>query len=261
MNLQDLLAEIGLHNDRYTKNFCSKSLSKDIVTESFFFESKGLNLKKNGFGKNCRLHFFPEALAKLNSGAAKLILQRMGDKSEVDNINIFIGDFNGKVSVLVGSEGNVFIGSCGQLSLDIRLGHGGLLLVGDTTTVNHARLVAVNSEILLGIDCMLSDEILMQGFDQHGIIDLDTMSIVNADTKNIILDDHVWVGRRATILPGVTINKGSIVGACAVVTASIPAFSISVGVPSKVVKEKASWSRAWKSIDDDSACFISENYF
>ena len=56
--------------------------------------------------------------------------------------------------------------------------------------------------------------------------------------KPVIIEDDVWIGSRVTILPGVTIGKGCIVGASAVVTKSCPPYSIVAGNPAVVVKSR-----------------------
>jgi len=60
------------------------------------------------------------------------------------------------------------------------------------------------------------------------------------DSKKITLSDDVWIGANATILSGVTINRGAIVGAGAVVTKDVPAYSIVGGVPAKVIRYRFS---------------------
>ena len=50
------------------------------------------------------------------------------------------------------------------------------------------------------------------------------------------------MGRRAIILPGVCIGNGSVIGAGAVVTKDIPPFSVAVGVPAKVIKDRKQYS-------------------
>ncbi|HET0942357.1 TPA: CatB-related O-acetyltransferase [Streptococcus pneumoniae] len=52
---------------------------------------------------------------------------------------------------------------------------------------------------------------------------------------DIIIEDDVWIGFRSTILSGVTIGQGAIVGAGSVVTKSVPPYAIVGGVPAKVI--------------------------
>jgi len=55
-------------------------------------------------------------------------------------------------------------------------------------------------------------------------------------TAPVVVKDYVWIGRRVMILPGVTIGKGAIIGAGAIVSKDIPDYAIAVGNPAKVVK-------------------------
>ncbi len=54
----------------------------------------------------------------------------------------------------------------------------------------------------------------------------------------IVIEDDVWVGSKTTILDGVTIGTGAVIGASAVVTKSIPAYAIAVGAPAKVIGQR-----------------------
>jgi acetyltransferase-like isoleucine patch superfamily enzyme len=57
--------------------------------------------------------------------------------------------------------------------------------------------------------------------------------------EKVIIEDDVWIGTNAVILPGVIVGKSSIIGAGAVVTKSVKEYSIAVGVPAAVVREIA----------------------
>jgi len=58
------------------------------------------------------------------------------------------------------------------------------------------------------------------------------------ESKGIKIEDDVWIGSNSTILDGVTIGKGSVIGAGSVVTRDIPPYSVAFGVPAKVVEER-----------------------
>lgn len=52
----------------------------------------------------------------------------------------------------------------------------------------------------------------------------------------IIIENNVWLGEKVTVLPGVHIGRGAIIGANSVVTKSIPPYAVAVGSPAKVIK-------------------------
>ena len=54
--------------------------------------------------------------------------------------------------------------------------------------------------------------------------------------SKVIIGNNVWIGSGANILPGVSIGDNSIIGAGSVVIKDIPANSVAVGIPAKVIK-------------------------
>jgi acetyltransferase-like isoleucine patch superfamily enzyme len=54
----------------------------------------------------------------------------------------------------------------------------------------------------------------------------------------ITIGDDCWIGNRATILDGVRIGRGCVIGAAAVVTRDLPEFSVAVGVPARIVRDR-----------------------
>lgn len=55
------------------------------------------------------------------------------------------------------------------------------------------------------------------------------------DLKPVVIEDDVWIGAAAFVMPGVTIGKGAIVSACAVVGKSVPPYAIVAGNPGRVI--------------------------
>lgn len=64
------------------------------------------------------------------------------------------------------------------------------------------------------------------------------------DDADVIIEDDVWVGCNVTILKGVTIGRGGIVAAGAVVTKSVPPYTIVGGVPAKKIGNR------FKTVED-----------
>lgn len=60
----------------------------------------------------------------------------------------------------------------------------------------------------------------------------------DAEYGDVVVDEDVWIGVNVTLLAGTHIGRGSIIGACSVVTKDIPPYSIAVGNPAKVIKLK-----------------------
>jgi maltose O-acetyltransferase len=55
-------------------------------------------------------------------------------------------------------------------------------------------------------------------------------------SKPIVIEDDVWIGSNVTILPGVTIGKGAVLGACSLINKDVPPYAIMIGSPGKVLK-------------------------
>lgn len=66
--------------------------------------------------------------------------------------------------------------------------------------------------------------------------------------KPVKIEDNVWLGEFVSVLPGVTIGKGTIVGANSVVSKSLPPYVIAVGSPAKPIKCYNFETQRWEKI-------------
>lgn len=101
--------------------------------------------------------------------------------------------------------------------------------------------MTIGNNVLIGYDTLIMD------YDGHPIFlqdDVDDGQIfIGGKSKPITIEDDVWIGHRSTILKGVTIGKGSVVGSRACVTSDVPPYSIVAGNPARVIKENIKWRR------------------
>jgi acetyltransferase-like isoleucine patch superfamily enzyme len=96
------------------------------------------------------------------------------------------------------------------------------------------------SPVQIGENVLIAAYCYVLGGGNYSFDDLQTpiMYQEKYSKGGITIEDKVWLGARVTILDGVKIGKGSVIGAGAVVTKSIPEFSIAVGVPARVIGER-----------------------
>lgn len=71
---------------------------------------------------------------------------------------------------------------------------------------------------------------------------------VSLEVKNIKIGQGCWIGDNVCILPGVTIGEKVILGTGSIVTKNIPAYTIAVGNPAKVVKKYNMDVGCWESV-------------
>jgi acetyltransferase-like isoleucine patch superfamily enzyme len=114
--------------------------------------------------------------------------------------------------------------------------------VGNVFIGPGAFLSAAISRIEIGSKVMLAPGVTIRGGDhnttQVGRFMADVKEKRPEDDLPVILEDDVWIGTGATILKGVTIGRGSIVAAGAVVTRSVPPYSIVGGVPARLIRRR-----------------------
>lgn len=98
---------------------------------------------------------------------------------------------------------------------------------------------SINGTCYIGKDVMMGPECIIYSRN-HAFDRTDIPMIDQGFTKEkpVTIEDDVWIGGRVTILPGVTVHKGAILAAGAVVTKDVPAFSIVGGNPAYIIKSR-----------------------
>ncbi|PZF13066.1 DapH/DapD/GlmU-related protein [Curtobacterium sp. MCLR17_034] len=108
------------------------------------------------------------------------------------------------------------------------------LSVGARTFLNEGIYLDLSDQIVIGEDCAIGHEVLFTTATHR--LGKSTRRAGESVIHPIVVGDGTWVGSRATILPGVRIGSGCVVGAGAVVTSDIPNDSIYAGVPARLIR-------------------------
>lgn len=107
--------------------------------------------------------------------------------------------------------------------------------IGDYSTLSCCNRIKIADGVRLGRMVMITD-------NSHGHTDDAAELQISPIDRPLVskgpvcIGRNVWIGEKATILPGVTIGEGAIIAANAVVTKDIPPYSVAGGCPAKVIK-------------------------
>jgi acetyltransferase-like isoleucine patch superfamily enzyme len=132
-----------------------------------------------------------------------------------DPIVVGRGTKLGRGAILSTNGGSIEIGAeCSIQPYCVLYGHGGLRIGDHVRMATHTVVIPAN----------------------HVFGDIDRPIAEQGETREgIVVEDDVWIGANVTILDGVTVGRGSIVAAGAVVTRDVPALSIAGGCPARVI--------------------------
>lgn len=166
------------------------------------------------------------------------------NKSEFGNNHIYLEDY---VSIghdvhlkIHGRNSNIHIRKKAILDrgVDIKSLDNGLIDIGQDTYIGPYVCIAGPGPIKIGNNCLIASHTGIFGNNHRYNDPIRTISEQGIICQGIIIEDNCWIGSGVKVLDGVTIGRGSVIGAGAVVTKNIPAYSIAVGVPAQVVSKR-----------------------
>jgi len=125
------------------------------------------------------------------------------------------------------------------ISATARFNHPENIKIGARSNINRYCMIwaGPNVKVIIGKDCLTGPGVTIIA-SRYNVKGRNLIRSYPAFEGNVIIGDDVWLGANSTILPGVKIGDGAIVGAGAVVTKDIEAYTVVTGVPAKKIKDR-----------------------
>jgi acetyltransferase-like isoleucine patch superfamily enzyme len=108
----------------------------------------------------------------------------------------------------------------------------GRIEIGNHTFINYGSSIAARASVKIGSHCHLGHYTFVMDNDQHDVV----RRMELPQSYPVIIEDHVWIGAKAVILPGVHIGSRAVVGAGSIVTKDIPPRCVAAGNPARVLR-------------------------
>ena len=139
---------------------------------------------------------------------------------------------------------NVRIGNRNTWVVGIKVYDDPVLAVGDNTTFGYMNMISVAQRVTIGRNCLFAGEVKIFDNNSHPLDPVKRREHAVLDRQAIapvVIEDDVWVGTNCLIMKGVTIGKGAVIAAGAVVTKDVPPYCIAGGNPARVLKTIEPW--------------------
>jgi acetyltransferase-like isoleucine patch superfamily enzyme len=149
---------------------------------------------------------------------------------------IFVHWIEGKGDIILGDH-VTFDGKSG-IKFAARFVDRPTLTVGDYTGISGGCSISVAKQITIGKHCRLASEVIITDSNGHPAEPTarkEGAPPTDDSIRPVTIHDNVWIGKRAIILPGVTIGEGSIVSSGAVVISDIAPYTVVAGNPARKI--------------------------
>ena len=185
--------------------------------------------------------FFKKLFKKIGNGVVfgRNMMIRHPQKIKIGNNVVFddnsVIDAKGENNNGITLGNNVLIGRGTTISCK-----GGDIEIGNYTNIGPLNTIISESKIVIGEYVFTAGHLYMIAGGNHTFErkDIPIWKQPSISKGGIIIEDDVWIGASATILDGVKIRTGSIIGAATLVHRKMPAYSVAIGNPAQIIKKR-----------------------
>ena len=130
------------------------------------------------------------------------------------------------------------------------------LTIGDDVVFGYGVHVAATNRVHIGNDVLVGSHVIItdhnhgiyNGAGQSSPFERPANRLLTSDAETVV-EDNVWIGDGAVILPGAHIGMGSIIGANSIVNGTIPRHCMAAGIPARPIKVYDWGSKTWVPVD------------
>ncbi len=163
---------------------------------------------------------------------------RLGDNVILDDHAVL--DAKGSQDIAIDIGADSVIGRNTVLSCKSMGPNSGKFILAQRVNISCNCTLISETEFTIGTKVLIAGHCYMIAGGNHGTdrTDIPILDQPMIEKGGVHLQDHAWLGANVTVLDGVTIGRDSVVAAGAVVTRSVPEFTIAGGVPAKLLKHR-----------------------
>ena len=127
----------------------------------------------------------------------------------------------------------------------------GKVLIGNNSIIGLSNVII--GPVTVGNNVLFAQHVVLSGLN-HNYQDVSKAPVEQGiTTREIIIEDNVWIGANTTITAGVSIGKHSVIGAGSVITKNVPPYSVVAGNPGKILKqyniEQNTWAKYTEALN------------
>lgn len=130
------------------------------------------------------------------------------------------------------------VGTMGHIYTGVRLVHGYGVRIGNKVNINYDVYIDGRGKVDIGDYALIGPGAKIIS-SNHQIDNVEgPMTSQPCELRRVKLEEDVWIGAGAIILPGVTVGRGGVVAAGSVVTGDVAPFSVVGGIPAKEIRKR-----------------------
>jgi len=148
----------------------------------------------------------------------------------------------------VNNPANISIGNHVRIDRLSRLSsyEGGKIMIEDGCYIGQFFSIMAGGDVVIMKNTLIASYVAVvsenHSMDPEAGVKYGNQPLIKQD---VVIGENCWIGEKTVILPGVTIGEWSIIGACSVVSKSVPPYSIVAGNPAKIIKKYDFNAKQW----------------